>query len=179
MKIEHEHEHEHEHEGAGFAMSSSSQRIARAVVALALLLAVGWGCAHKQGNAVVNPVQRELFFRPRPSTNAGRPVYVLVRSVSESEFLTDSYRKISSMVYPNSGDPSVLVVLLVWPNREQRVKLEVPKDKAVGVYGLFTKPGDQWKLMLTPPLRLDYTLQLENNAVSVERVGGAPKEPSQ
>jgi hypothetical protein len=178
MKIEHE--HEHEHEGAGFGMSSSTssgtRMIARSLLALALLLAAGWGCAHKQSNAVVKPVQRELFFRPRPSANAGRPVYVLVRSVSESEFLTDSYRKISSMVYPNSGDPSVLLVLLVWPNREQRVKLEIPKDKAIGVYGMFTKPGDQWKLMLTPPLRLDYTLQLENNAISVERVGGAPKE---
>jgi hypothetical protein len=159
---------------------SGGRAAARGALALGLtLLSLVVGCAHKQNNTVVKPLQREIYFRPRPSTNAGRPVYVLVRSVSESEFLTDSYRRISGMVYPNSGDPSVLVVLLIWPNRAQRVKVDVPKDKSIGVYGLFTKPGDQWKLMLTQPLRLDYTLQLENNAISIERSGALPKEPNQ
>ena len=88
---------------------------------------------------------------------------------SESDFLTDSYRKITSLVYPNATDPSVLSVLLIWPGRELRVRLDVPKAKAVGIYCLFTAPGDPWKLLLTQPLAKELRAVLEPATLVLER----------
>lgn len=126
-------------------------------------------CAHSEATSV----KRRIVFQPGPGTNSGRPVYVLVRTVNENEFLTDSYRRISGLVYPNSGDPSVLKVLLVWPNRAQNVEVEVPKEKSVGIYCIFTKPGDQWKLLLTEPMKPEYTAVLQDSTISIRSTGTA------
>ena len=151
----------------------AASRLRRARGLLLALAVVSAGCAGKSKNeAVVKPVARELVLRPRPGINGGRPVYVLVRSIDESEFLADSYRKISAMVYPNSGDPSVLAVALIWPNRGQRVQVYASKDKAIAVYAMFAAPGDQWKLLLGQPLRTQYLIRLDGYAISLERPPG-------
>jgi len=136
-----------------------------------LLAAMLWGCSHQEAATV----PQSLVFRPQATSNNGRPVYVLIRVVSENEFLTDSYRKIAGLVYPSSTDPSVLGVALVWPEREQTLKVEVPKGKAVGIYAMFTRPGDQWKMLLGEPGKYVYRAMLEAGTLRLEPVTGKNK----
>ncbi len=112
---------------------------------------------------------RRLTFTPAPDANAKRTFYVVIRAVDEKEFLTDSYSKVSKMVFPNSRNPSVLRATLIWPQRKRWVWVNVPEGKAIGVYGLFTHPGGQWKLMLSHPLRQSYSFVLEQGNVMRSR----------
>ncbi len=98
-------------------------------------------------------VKRTIVFQPQQQVNRGRPFYALVRTVEEQGFLTDSYQKISALVYPSDKkDQTIVHVALIWPSREKTVVVKVPKDKAVAIYCLFTRPGSQWKVLLPPPM---------------------------
>lgn len=126
--------------------------------ALGLLLAA-WGCAHEA------TVKRTVVLSPVKDANAGRPFYVLIRAVSEKEFLTDSYNTVAELVYPNSDDPTVLKVVLIWPSKEQRVEVQVPQEKGVGVYGVYTRPGNPWKVLHAPPLKSELRTVLKRRTV--------------
>jgi len=112
---------------------------------------------------------RKLTFTPAPKANANRTFYVVIRAVDEKEFLTDSYSKISKLVFPTSKDPTVLRATLIWPKRKRWVWVDVPEGKAIGVYGLFTHPGGQWKLLLSHPLGRSYSFTLEQGNVMRSR----------
>lgn len=111
-------------------------------------------------------IWRKLTFTPAPNENANRTFYVVIRAIDEEEFLTDSYAKISKLVFPTSKDPSVLRATLIWPKRQRWVWVVVPEGKAIGVYGLFTHPGGQWKLLLSQPLQQSYSFALEQGNVT-------------
>jgi hypothetical protein len=130
------------------------------VLAAIVALAVAWGC----GTSAT--VKRTVILKPVSNANYGRPFYVLIRSVTEKEFLTDNYDKVAKMVYPNSEDPSVLKVALVWPDLERKIEVDVPKDKPVGIYCIFTSPGNPWKMLLAPPLKSKLKAVLKRRTVS-------------
>ncbi|MEW5804186.1 MAG: hypothetical protein AB1847_18985 [bacterium] len=97
------------------------------------------------------------------NANRGLPVYVLVRSVNEKAFLTESYQDISTMIFKDPPDPSVLHYQVLLPGQKQKIKIEKPKNASVGVYGLFTEPDEEWKMLLPQPFRYRYLLTLERN----------------
>lgn len=120
-------------------------------ITIALLAALT--CLGGSGCGSSKMIKRTIVFRPQQQSNAGRPFYALVRTVEEQDFLTDSYVKVSGLVYPsNKKDETIVHVALIWPSHDKTVVIEIPKDKAVAIYCLFTNPGSQWKVLLPPPM---------------------------
>lgn len=131
------------------------------VKGLALLLGLGLlaaGCAHDM---------RTVVIRPGPQANAGRRFFVMVRTVKEKDFLQDGYGKVAGMIFPESGDPSIKKVQLVWPGQKAQLVVKIPKKDAFAVYGLFTHPGDPWKLLFTPPLKDEYVISAKGGKLEV------------
>lgn len=40
-----------------------------------------------------------------------------------------------------------------------------PKKSDIGIYGLFTQPGNSWKLMIPKPLEKKYRITIETNNI--------------
>jgi len=118
------------------------------------VLAVAGGCKHMT-----------LTVKADYNMNKGNPVYVLIRSVNEKSFLTESYQDVTSIVFKDPPDPSILAYKVILPGQKQKVRVEKPADTPVGIYCLYTEPDEQWKMMLPQPLHSRYLILLEKNKI--------------
>ena len=121
----------------------SSGRLGAAALALAALCGVG--CSS-------GPPELTLEVTSAEGTNGGRPFYAVIRSVEQATYITDSYEAISAKVFANPPDPSVLRTEVIYPGVPATWTIEQPEGLSVGVYFLFTEPGDGWKIIRSPPL---------------------------
>jgi hypothetical protein len=99
------------------------------------------------------------------NSNRGQPVYVLIRSVNEKSFLTESYQDISNIIFKDPPDPSILSYDVILPGQKQKIKIEKPANASVGVYGLFSEPDEEWKMILPQPFHYRYLVTLERNRI--------------
>lgn len=99
-------------------------------------------------------------------TNKGKPFYAVVRSVEQGTYVTDSYEAIAAKVFANPPDPSVLRAEIIYPGSKNEIA--VPKTEALplGVYFLFTSPGERWKVLKPQPLPSTLEIELGANSVS-------------
>lgn len=125
------------------------------VLALAVaMVGVGAGCGGGTMKMVVEP-SREA--------NEGRPLRMLVRSVDKKTYLEEPYEAVAGKVI--APDASVLAAEVVFPGRRREIKVKRPKEGAVGVYMMFLRPGQRWKLLLEPPLPSRVRLWVEANRI--------------
>lgn len=133
----------------------------RWILGVALLAA---GCA----SAPPEPdPERILTFRSNYTINESRPLYLLVRAVDEGAFLQEGYRAIAGKAVPPAKDETVRGLRFAWPGHEEVMVVDVKDEEAFAVYALFTSPGDPWKVLISPPLRKEYTFMLENGTVTL------------
>ena len=93
-----------------------------------------------------------LTVTSKEETNGGRPFYAVVRSVDEATHLTDTYEAIAAKVFANPADASVLATQVIYPGVEATVSVEPSETLSLGVYFLFTNPGEHWKVLKHQPL---------------------------
>jgi hypothetical protein len=143
--------------GKGIRRTPSPGWVKRLAGCMLLLgvLAVASGCAHMT-----------LTVKANYDTNRGNPVYVLVRSVNEKAFLTESYQDVIGIVFKDPPDPSILAYQVIVPGQKQKLRVEKPADTPIGVYCLYTEPDEQWKMMLPQPLHSRYLILLEKNRIT-------------
>ena len=83
-------------------------------------------------------------------SNQGGPLVVVVRRTDRAGFLAEDYDAIADGVFARPGDPAVVRKAIVRPG--QRVTLDVPRATAqgevLGLYFLFSTPGDRWRLAI-------------------------------
>src|SRR2546421_12880563 len=103
---------------------------------LALVLAGLAGCSSSKIQVAVDST---------PETNGGKPFYVVVRAVEQATYVTDTYDAIAAKVFANPPDPSVLRSEVVFPGKTAKVECVKPESLPIGVYFLFTQPGQRWK----------------------------------
>jgi hypothetical protein len=127
-----------------------------------LLLLAFTGCGHTPEPP---DLRRFLTFQSFPDTNLGRPFYVVVREVDESQFLTQTYSSLARSTFPKSDDETTRAVHFATPGKREQVVVEVPEDKAFAIYALFTSPGDPWKVLLPPPLERSYHFVLDRGTI--------------
>lgn len=101
-----------------------------------------------------------LQVRPAPSTNQGRPLYMLVRAVQRQAYLAESYQDATAKVM--TPDKSVLRVVALHPGSSRRLLIGVPAKSPVGLYFLFAKPARSWRLYLDAPVPPLVTVDLED-----------------
>jgi len=127
------------------------RRTAWALAVVGALLG-GAGCKAKAKADSVAPNPAKLVLpivvRPSADSNAGRPLYVVVRAIDEKRFIEDSYGAVAALVI--EPDETVLATLVVFPGTNALQVLELAELPAViGVYCLFTDTHeDGWKVML-------------------------------
>lgn len=94
-----------------------------------------------------------LLVRTTKSTNRGTPLYVVIKETTMAKFLTQDYHEIASQSFwkEEEAESKVIKKVLV-PGSTSKISLPVPaKDKSLGVYFLFTNPGECWKYILSKP----------------------------
>ena len=115
------------------------------------------------------PPEIKFDIQSTSSTNEGKTFYVLVRTVTDAGFLTETYNSIAGTVFAEPPLPDILAKHVVFPGRKLEFNLKNP-GKSMAVYCLFTKPGSPWKTMLREPFGYEYVLKLgENNVANIDR----------
>lgn len=117
-------------------------------VALAALLA---GCGGGQ-RAATSKGRPAITFVVTPSrtSNRGRPLHGLVRTVTLKQFVEDQDRSVAQLVV--SPDDSVLSAFVVFPGVQQVITIDQPVKGSVAVYFLFTgATGTSWKQLFDSP----------------------------
>lgn len=122
--------------------------------ALAALLAVSSGCAAGTQPALrPEPAPFLLEIAAGKETNQGGPLYVAVRKCDGAGFLAEDYDAVADSLFRSPRDPALLRKAIVHPG--EVVRLEVPRElsdgEILGVYFLFSAPGDRWRLSLDDP----------------------------
>ncbi len=78
------------------------------------------------------------------STNQGKPLYVFIKEVEKTQFLTDTYAEVAK----EAADPDSIHLLStsLLPGIRRKFNLQ-PQSKAkyLGVYFIYTNPRGDWK----------------------------------
>ncbi len=90
-----------------------------------------------------------------PNVNGGTPFYVYLKEVDKGEFLREDYEHVvmeslSSAEVQSECKSQVLIPGKIYEIRFPRKNL----NKQVGIYFLFTQPGENWKLLCDPSKRV-------------------------
>jgi predicted component of type VI protein secretion system len=123
---------------------------ARAAIgaALSAICAAGCGGAAAQ---VRKPAPVHLEITAGKDTNHGGPLYVVVRKLDQAGFLADDYDAIADRLFAEPRDLSILRKVIVRPG--QAITVDADRDLAdgeiLGIYFLFSVPGDSWRLAIT------------------------------
>jgi hypothetical protein len=134
-------------------MSGAGARGAAGVVAVLLLAACGGAkkVAHPGGataKATTAPFRLEID--ADKDTNQGGPLYVVVRHVDGAGFLAEDYDAIADGLFGEPRDPAVLRKVIVRPGQVTTLVVERPlaEGEILGVYFLFSAPGDDWRMAI-------------------------------
>lgn len=93
-----------------------------------------------------------FLIKTTKETNQGTPLYVVLKETNMAQFLTQDYHEIAAQSFWKEEDGAGAVKMVLVPGSTNKVTLPAPgKDKSVGVYFLFTNPGESWKYILDKP----------------------------
>lgn len=126
-----------------------------AAACLALFAVLGAGCA----SAV------RIQVRSDDDTNAGRPLYLLVRSVDSRALVSESYTEAAALVFSMPRESSIQHVQALIPGQDASITLPVPEASDLALYFFFTRPGEKWRVPLPRPIPSDIVVELSSNQV--------------
>jgi len=111
-----------------------------------------------------------ITLRADAETNQGRPIAVLIRSISEQDYRKEPYAVLAQLA--TQPDKSVLRMLTLQPKDrlKKRLWLSVPAKTPVAIYFLYTSQTGSWKMLLVPPLPWSASVPLGRHGVEVEDV---------
>jgi hypothetical protein len=133
-------------------------RYAAAAVSVSVLL-LFMGSLHGCGGPKVIPREQVTFhIAPHASVNA-------------KNFLTENYDNIADMVYADPPDESLLAWHILMPGQNEKVLVAKPDKLSIGVYVLFTQPGEKWKMLLEKPFKSEYKFNINKNVLEEYRKG--------
>jgi len=135
------------------------------LVMLLIMLSI-FACA---GNKPL--LQKKITFciKPDKSANNAQPLYIVIRDVNKKNFLIEDYDEIANLVYTDPPDKSLLIWHVVLPGRKKEITVEVPGKSDVGIYGMFTQPEENWKIMLERPLGSEYEIIIQDNSLKYKK----------
>ncbi|MBU1341196.1 MAG: hypothetical protein KKE44_14820 [Proteobacteria bacterium] len=126
-------------------------------IVLLLFMFSFFGCGAKK------PILK-FVVKADESTNNGQPVYLVVRTVNSSNFVTEDYQSVAGIVMLNPPDETVISTNLILPGENTDIEFDKPDNRSIAVYCMFTNP-EQWKVFMQKPLEKKYKFILENNSI--------------
>lgn len=121
---------------------------------------------------VARPAPIQLRITAGKDTNHGGSMYVVVRKTDAAGFLSENYDAIADGLFGEPRDPAVVRKAIVRPG--QVTTLEADRDlkdgEIFGVYFLFSRPGEIWRLAIQDPKTTRVTIVLgASDVTSVEQ----------
>ena len=141
------------------SLTCPGKNIAVCIVLLVFMLSF-FGCGGKK------PLLT-LTVKADETANKGQPVYLVVRTVNSSDFITQDYQSVAGMVMVNPPDETVISTNLILPGKKTKIKFDKPDNRSIAVYCMFTDPK-QWKLFMEKPLKKKYKIILDNNSIHLK-----------
>lgn len=93
-----------------------------------------------------------FLIKTTKTTNKGTPLYVVLKETTMAQFLTQDYHEIAAQSFWKETEMTNLVKKVLVPGTTNQLSIPAPgKDKSIGVYFLFTQPGESWKYILNKP----------------------------
>ena len=111
-----------------------------------------------------------IHVESRKDTNAGEPLYMVIRSTDGKSFVTERYQDAAAKLFTRGQDPDVLVQEPIFPGRPYTVTIEDADKKDLVVYFFFTKPGNNWRVPLRRPLPAEAAIDLGSNDIQKVQV---------
>ncbi|MCE5335604.1 MAG: hypothetical protein LLG06_13555 [Desulfobacteraceae bacterium] len=121
------------------------------------------GCSGKRPP----PPQMKLYVETDQSINNGQLFYLLLRAVTDKQFLTESYQTVAGVVFADPPDKTVIGSHVILPGLYQEFKVIQPEEGPVAFYFFFTEPGDQWKKLIEQPLAKAYNVKIKGDGISI------------
>ena len=98
-------------------------------------------------------------------TNKSTPVYLVVRSVDGQTFLAEHYNAVAEKVFQSTRDESILERKIIFPGQTEVIQIEPPESGNLGVYVLFSEPGENWRIPLQAPFPEEIVISLGKNQI--------------
>ncbi|WP_300671453.1 type VI secretion lipoprotein TssJ [Desulfoluna sp.] len=131
------------------------------ILLMLVILMAFCGCSNKK--------KITFHITSEPDINDGRPLYLVVREVNRKDFLIEYYDDIADMIYSDPDDESLLFWRMLLPGEKKKIKVLRPEKTEIGIYGMFTQPGNSWKLMIPSPYEKKYDIVVETNNIRLKR----------
>jgi len=111
------------------------------------------------------PAPLTIAVQSAAGANQGRSLYMIVRTVDEGTFLSDSYQDVATRV--TSPDGSVVSTSVILPGSSVSVPVTRQDKSPLGVYFFFTTPtnNSSWKTLIVQPLPDKVEIQLQGNGI--------------
>jgi len=100
-----------------------------------------------------------------PTTNDGKPLYVMIAALDGHSLLAESYEIAASRLFKNPRDTSVLHRESIFPGHTKEFTISKPDEGDVAVYVFFTNPGRDWRHPLRTPVPSDVVVELGKNNI--------------
>jgi hypothetical protein len=106
------------------------------------------GCMKPSGSTE----KMTVHIRSCKNTNRGTPLYVIIKETTMVDFLIDDYNHIAAQSFWKEDNHGKLVKKILFPGKTDQIEVDIPNnDKSVGLYFIFTKPGECWKYYVDNP----------------------------
>lgn len=93
------------------------------------------------------------------TTNQGVPFYLYIKEVEKGEFLKHEYQHIVHEAFPFSDKTPDIQPYVIFPGKNYDIRVpREQKEKPLGIYVLYTNPGDDWKLLANGSNRITVIL---------------------
>ncbi|MCB1116779.1 MAG: hypothetical protein KDK71_09950 [Chlamydiia bacterium] len=93
-----------------------------------------------------------IQIRTTKSTNRGTPLYMIVKEATMAEYLLDDYHEIATQSFWKESEEKHLVKKVIIPGKTNKIVIDVPKKEgSMGLYFIFSNPGECWKYMIDQP----------------------------
>lgn len=145
------------------------EEVVRKLGVVMFLLAIAGmlsGCGG--GKSAPAPKPMDLDVKVGSAANDGKVFYMVVRSLTDKQFMTDSYQDVAGLAFSEPPDPSVLGTFALIPGKNETLKVMKPTQNSLALYFLFTNPSDQWKNIEGQPLAKAYSVALGKDQVAIQ-----------
>lgn len=109
----------------------------------------------------------KLFVESEQAINNGQLFYLVVRAVTDKQFLTESYQTVAGLVFADPPDKTVISSHVILPGITQEFQVIQPEESPVGFFFMLTEPGDQWKKLIEQPLAKEYMIRIHKGGIMV------------
>ena len=93
-----------------------------------------------------------IQIRTTKKTKRGTPLYMIVKETSMAEYLLDDCHELATQSFWKESEEKHLTKKVIVPGKTNKMVIDVPnKERSMGLYFIFSSPGECWKYIVDKP----------------------------